>query len=89
MIEKKLQQKILQFCRKNNILAVKVDSTSTTGWPDLTVIAPGGRVLFVELKTPTGRLSPMQKAIGQELNQKGAEYHVIRSVEAFIELFDG
>lgn len=34
----------------------------TAGEPDLRIYGPGGRILFVELKTTAGRLSPAQVA---------------------------
>ncbi len=86
MTEKFLQQKVLQFCKKVGILAVKVDSTSSRGWPDLTVIMPNGVVLFVELKTETGRLSELQKATHRKIADHHANVYTIRSVEAFEQL---
>ena len=37
--------------------------TGTKGIPDRLVLAPGGRVLLVELKTETGRREPAQRAL--------------------------
>lgn len=39
----------------------KWTSPGTDGVPDRIVILPDGRVIFVELKTETGRLSPVQE----------------------------
>ena len=40
-----------------------------------------GRVLFIEVKTPTGRLSEYQKVFGDEITEEGCEYIVARSFE--------
>ena len=40
-----------------------------------------GRVLFVEVKTPTGRLSDWQQAFGQTILNEGGEYIVARGYE--------
>lgn len=85
--ERIIQKKVLNYLRTIDILAVKTDSTSTRGWPDLTVILPTGEVHFVEVKTTSGRLSEHQKRIHQELTDKGANIHVIRSLEAAQALF--
>lgn len=86
MLEKNLQQKILQFCKKEGILAVKVDSTSSRGWPDLTVLLPSGAVLFVELKTETGKLSKLQAHTIERIKRNKGKAYVIRSTDQFKEL---
>lgn len=58
------------------------------GAPDLIVVVPG-RVLFVEIKTQVGRLSPDQRAYHKTLSSLGIETAVIRSVSDFIELVKG
>ena len=83
MLEKTIQQKILHYCKTKNILAYKMDSTSTVGFPDLTVILPDGEVLFIELKTDTGKLSRMQEYIHQQLTKQKANVYVCRSLEEF------
>lgn len=86
MLEKKLQQKVLQISKELGILAVKVDSTSRRGWPDLTCILPNGVVLFVELKTETGRLSPLQVRTIEKIKNNRGNAHVIRSTDQFRQL---
>tara|TARA_B110000908_G_C10205697_1_gene427593 strand:+ start:1092 stop:1340 length:249 start_codon:yes stop_codon:yes gene_type:complete len=73
----------LHFCKTKDIVALKVDSTSTVGLPDLIVVLPDGQVLFVELKTPTGRLSKMQEHILTKLRKNNANAYVCRSLEEF------
>jgi predicted ATPase len=41
----------------------------------------GGVVWFVELKTATGRLSPLQKVFAADMARLGMQYSVIRSKE--------
>lgn len=45
----------------------------TAGIPDRLVMLPGGRVVFVELKTDIGRLSKIQKAVHTKLLDLGCE----------------
>jgi len=83
MLEKNLQQKIMQFCKANAILCVKVDSTSTRGWPDLLVLMPCGQVFFVELKTQQGKISPLQEYTHKLIIGNKGKVYVIRSLQEF------
>lgn len=83
MRESIIQQKITQKARQHGILCVKVDSSSSRGWPDLTCVLPNGTVLFLELKTPTGKLSRLQEHMIDKLKRNKANVYVIRSVEEF------
>lgn len=79
--EAKLQQKVIQLFKQHDILAFKTDSTSTRGWPDLTVIYPSGAVIFIEMKTKTGRLSPDQVRVHALLRKQKGIVYVVRSLQ--------
>ena len=83
MLESRLQSKCLDVCKKLGILAVKVDSTSSRGFPDLTCVLPNGVVIFVELKTPTGKTSALQDRMIGKLERNSANVYVIRSLSDF------
>jgi hypothetical protein len=51
------------------------------GIPDLAIVAPGGRVSFVETKAETGQLSPEQRAIRDALTALGTPPAICRSIE--------
>jgi hypothetical protein len=57
-----------------------------TGYPDLIIFLPKGRVLLVELKSEKGKLSDDQKRVFPELEAKGHLIFIVRSFEAFKEL---
>ena len=58
---------------------------STAGYPDLTLVRPP-RVLFVELKTAAGRLTPAQLDwIGDLRHCHGVEAHVWRPGDSYLE----
>ena len=87
--ERVLQRKIIDYLTKScNSIAVKVDSSSTRGFPDLVVILPCGDVHFIEIKTKTGRLSVYQKRIHEQLREQNANVHTVRSVEEVQRLFN-
>jgi hypothetical protein len=50
------------------------------GAPDLVVVG-NGLVLFVELKTKTGRQSPEQSKFEYELTRRGAQYTLWKSIQ--------
>ena len=53
---------------------------SHKGMSDLVCIRRG-RVVFVEVKTATGRLSDWQQGFRQVIANEGGEYHVVRCLE--------
>jgi hypothetical protein len=63
--EADLQSAVLDLCRRLRLLTYHTHDSrrSHPGWPDLVIVEPrSGALLFVELKTNTGRLSPAQQA---------------------------
>ncbi|CAB4163370.1 VRR-NUC domain containing protein [uncultured Caudovirales phage] len=48
------------------------------GYPDLTLAHSTRGIIFAELKSDIGRVSPMQKAWHETLSAAGAEVHVWR-----------
>jgi hypothetical protein len=53
----------------------------TPGIPDLCLIAPVGKVFFIECKTASGKLSPDQRKIHEWLTAIGVQCAVCRSVD--------
>jgi hypothetical protein len=51
----------------------------TKGAPDLIAVFPGGRVVFIECKTPKGQSSMDQIAFSGRCNALGQSYFVARS----------
>lgn len=45
------------------------------------ILIDGGHAVFLEVKTKTGRQSPHQKEFQALVEEAGAEYFVVRSVE--------
>ena len=50
------------------------------GQPDLVAVL-NNKVVFIELKTDKGRQSKEQKAVEQEIKNRGVDYIVVRSLE--------
>lgn len=56
------------------------------GVPDVLAVDRLGRLIGIEFKTKTGRLSPDQHFFATRLIDRGGEYHVIRSLADIQEL---
>lgn len=51
------------------------------GWPDIIVLAPGPKVIGIELKTEKGKLSGWQQGLRDCFNTCQASYAVARTLE--------
>ena len=78
MTEATIEARLAREVKRMGGVAYKFVSPGTVGVPDRIVVLPGGRVLFAELKTDTGRLSPGQRVQLDRLRSLGAEAHVVR-----------
>jgi hypothetical protein len=84
--ERDFQAQIIQLARMSGWLCYHTHDSrrSEPGWPDLTMVQPGcddrpGRIIFVELKTDTGRVTPAQRTWLEALARcPNVEVHVWR-----------
>jgi hypothetical protein len=60
-----------------------------SGQPDRIVILPGGKIVFVECKSPRGVLSALQKHIHKIMQDLGCTVIVVRSKEEVDEFMEG
>lgn len=77
MTERELQDAIIELARIRGWLVYHpFDSRkSEPGFPDLTMVR-GDRLVFAELKSAKGRVSPAQRVWLERLEQTPAEVHV-------------
>lgn len=81
VLERDLERYFSDQCKKRKLMTLKLHVRFARGWPDRIVALPGGRVLWVELKRPGGKTSPLQDKIHKELGLVGHVVHVIDSKE--------
>lgn len=82
MLERRVEQRLVDGVRAAGGLAMKWVSPSMSGVPDRIVFLPGGRIRFVELKAPGQKPTPLQQRIHRMLEGLGCEVVVLDSVEA-------
>ena len=80
MRESELQTKIKDKLTKSGWLVVKLERTSWNGIPDLMCIRKGN-VIFLEVKTESGIIAPLQDHRIKTLNAIGCFARVVRSVD--------
>lgn len=66
-------------------LCLKIMLAGMTGFPDRTCLLPGGRLVFVELKKPGGRLSKRQILWHATLRQLGFRVEIIWNFQQVID----
>ena len=88
--EASLHDQIFDYCRQRVWIALHGSmaerSHRTLGEPDFTILADRGRVLFVECKSRTGKLSPAQAALKLHAETLGHTIHLVRSYDEFLTL---
>ena len=81
MLESRIEKALVDGVRKMGGWAIKLVSPGNAGVPDRLVLLPGGRVVFVELKTETGRLSPLQKQVHDRLRSLGMDVRTLYGMD--------
>ena len=71
MKESEIERVLVEEVKRLGGRAYKWTSPGNDGVPDRIVFLPDTRVIFVELKTDTGRLSPLQKIQIDRLKKSG------------------
>tara|TARA_R110002020_G_scaffold35241_3_gene106482 strand:- start:393 stop:638 length:246 start_codon:yes stop_codon:yes gene_type:complete len=76
MREQQIQSKRIKELEAEGYYVIKLIKTNKNGIPDLIAIPAGADVLFSEIKTPNGRLSPLQRFRLKELEEHGCRTEV-------------
>lgn len=83
MRESDISAAIVQHYRNRGAMVVKMHPGplgAPPGFPDLMVLAPGGKVRFIEVKAAKGKLTPLQQHTITALQNLGFSAVVARSV---------
>ena len=87
--EAKVEADIVAWSEMNGGLALKLKIDGQRGFPDRTILMPGGIVLFVEVKKPKGGVvSQQQKDWVRKLQGRGFFVIVATSLEQVVAAHD-
>lgn len=81
MREKAIEQKFREAVKAVGGVAVKFTSPGWDGMPDRLALLPGGRMAFVEVKTPGKKPRPLQAARHRMLRRLGFKVYVLDDEE--------
>jgi hypothetical protein len=90
--EAKLHDSIVEYCKDRGWLyfhgSLAHRTYRTAGENDFHILAPGGRVFFIECKDKDGKCSIEQLGVIKHAAMLGHEIHVVRSMERFKEIVE-
>lgn len=85
-----LTSKIKKYIRENypDAYILKISDRFTSGIPDLYVAFGNGLSTWLEVKTPTGKIDPMQEHTIEQFNKRGIpskRVHSVKDVEKHLQ----
>jgi Holliday junction resolvase len=87
MKESELERILVREVKKEGGTAYKWISPGNDGVPDRIVIFRGGEIYFVELKSDSGRVRPLQRKQIDRLLELGQYASVVQGMDGLIEFF--
>lgn len=78
MTEQQIQSKRIKELEEQGYYVIKLVRTNKNGIPDIIAIPPNTEVLFVEVKTPNGKVSKLQEYRIKELEKHGCRTEIYR-----------
>lgn len=86
--EKLIERRLADRVKKSGGLCLKLATLHVMGLPDRLCLLPGGRAIFVELKTTGQKPKKIQICMHSRLKAIGFEVHVIDTIESVDELIE-
>ena len=86
--EKLVEKVLVQLCRTNEGLCIKLLCNHILGLPDRLCLFPRAKIAFVELKTTGQKPRKVQVFMHNKLRQLGFRVEVIDSVQGVIDFID-
>jgi len=88
--EANIENAFVKDAKKKGCKAIKLVFLAGRGWPDRTILCPGGRIFFIEFKRKGKTLSPKQILVKRMIEGLGFKYHMcdeIGQAEQILETF--
>lgn len=83
MRESVVQKGVITIYEKRGWLVVKIIQSTKNGWPDLQC-HKNGITVFIEVKTPRGKVSKLQEFRHDELKRQGFKVLIIDNIDNII-----
>jgi hypothetical protein len=87
MLEKDIEKIFTAEIKRAGGKAYKFTSPGNDGVPDRIAMLPGGQIVFVELKTDTGRLSKLQELQRKKIAELGQTVRVLHGLAEVRDFF--
>lgn len=88
MLESNIQRKIIEKAEAKGCLAIKIIRANKSGIPDLCILTPNGKALFIEVKKPGGVASKLQEYYISFIRKLGFATAICYSWEDAIAMVD-
>lgn len=85
-LESHLERKVTDYCNRFRCMCLKLVAVGLYGFPDRTVICPGSRIFFVELKQEGKKAKKRQEWWHRTLTRYGFKVYVVDSFDQFKEI---
>ena len=86
--ESQIERKICEHAKLWGCIPYKFTSPGRAGVPDRAILLPDANVIFMEVKTPTGIVSALQKNEHRLIRACGHTVYVVDSVEEGKKIID-
>ena len=87
MKESELESILVTEIRKSGGRTYKWVSPGNSGVPDRIVLLPAGKIIFIELKADTGKLSAQQKIQINRIQSLGQDVRVVKGIRGLVDFF--
>ena len=79
--ESQLERKLFERVKKMGGMCLKFVSPGRAGVPDRIILMPCGKIYFVEMKSASGEVNPIQKYVFEKFKNLGFEVKILNSDE--------
>jgi len=86
MTESDVVGSIRKYLKSKDYFTYNLQVVTPSGMPDMVVISPEGKHIYLEIKKQGGRLGSMQKYMIKKLRKRQCEVHVVYSLDKVKEI---